>query len=251
MKQRAKPDAPPALRRIMSTRPTRIAIGALAAVALLAGGWWAYFKFTTIPPPDLAVAKSDEVASFLGSERGFARMSVDDRQEYLAQTCQRFGQGQDRVEFVQALDRMSDREQKVFLDAFFEVGRTRVVQHAEVFNKLRSPREKKQFVDHAIRTLDGITRSLNGSAVGPAPGLVSAPMPGAPDGPVPSIGEPFKRHLPRGGDELMKEVVNRTTAKDRADAKPFIDAMAARYKELRDSGQLEQFLRSAAPSMGG
>ncbi len=215
----------------MSGRTKKTLMAVLASVVIIGGGVWGYYKVTTIPPPDLTVAKSEDVAAYLGNSRGFARLPVDNRQEFLFRACQRFGEGEARVEFSRSLHRMPRRAREVFLDAVYDLTRVRIVEHARAFNKTSSRRERVRFVDRAIRNFEGMRRPLSGATVR---GM------GGPGAPAVNLGEPFKNDLPRGSDEFMKVAVAQTTARERAEIKPFVDAVAARYRELRDSGQLEQ-----------
>ena len=60
-----------------------------------------------------------------------------------------------------------------------------------------------------------------------------SPMAGGPGVAPVRFGDVFKDVLPKGSDELMKVVIDRTTARERTEVKPFVDAWAARYRELK------------------
>lgn len=233
MSQKARQPAKPGAGSALTDRTKKIVLGVLAGVIVIGGGWYAYYELTTVPPPNLENAKGQQVADYLGNPRGFARLSVDERQDFLVRTCQRYAYGEPRHEFVGALHRMSSRERQVFLDAFYDVGRTRVMDHAQDFSKLTSAKQKRDYIDDAIRDFGSIRASLGGTAPPPS-GVANIPQG--------SFGDPFKNDLPRGSDELMKVVVSKTTARERKDVKPFVDAVAARYKELQKNGELDKLL---------
>jgi len=223
----------------MSPR-TKKALVVLAACALVVGGgWWAYYKFTTVPPPDLKIAGSDEVVDFLGNGRGFARMSIPRREEYLVRTYQRFSRGEARAQFYNSLQRMPRSDRQVFLDAFVDIGRVRVMEHARNYNQLTSRRERSRCVDRAIRHFERMRGHLGGRASGGGP----VPVRGSDDGgrPALNLGDPFRNDLPRGSDELAKVIVTRTNARERAEAGAFIDALTTRYQQLKDPAARRRF----------
>jgi len=223
----------------LSARSKKIALGVLGAIVVIVGCWWAYYEFTTIPAPDLATAKSDDVVHFLGSRRGFARLSVDERQGFLVRTVQRFSEGEAREQFAASLNQMSSGQRQVFIDSVFEVSKVRAMEQARAFKAVskKSRRQRVDFLDNAICKFERMRQPLKSSPARAGAGGAAAPMP--------SLGAVFKNDLPKGSDELMKVVVSRTSAKQRAEIKPFVDAVASRYKELKDSGQLEELLASA------
>ena len=52
---------------------------------LLAMGacWWGYEKLTLLPPAEASKCSVEKVAEYVGSERGLAAMSIEQREEYL------------------------------------------------------------------------------------------------------------------------------------------------------------------------
>ena len=73
---------------------------ALGSVALIGGGWWSYFTFTTVTPPALATATTEDVVEFLVDTRGYARLSIPQREAFLVDTYQRFNTYEDRASLV-------------------------------------------------------------------------------------------------------------------------------------------------------
>jgi len=190
-------------------------IGSACAI-LIGGGWWAYHSLSTVSPPKLDAAPPEELVKFLGNERGFARMSIPRREEYMYRAGERYTKGAARDEFNRALRQMSAHERQVFLDAAFEVGKVRFMEQARDFNQLPQ-RQQMTFVNTAMQKFTRMQRSMAGYS------------------PSDSMGQPFKQDMPSSSDELTKTLVTRTTATERAEAQPLIDAMAERHKQLKDN----------------
>lgn len=223
-------------------------IGAIC-VLVIGGGWWAYFKLTTIPPPPLtADTKPEKVVAWMGNSQGIARMPTVQREQYLAQVYQQYGTGPARTDFVQAMNRMSSGEKQVLFEATFDIAQMRVIEAARKYNNMPIS-QRSQFVDSTIRQIE----SVRGGLVGPAqrggaaagPGGMGAGGPGGPGG-APggsNIGNVMKDTMPTGADELNKILVSRTNGQERAEAQPFVDSLASRYKQLQQKpGALQQLL---------
>jgi hypothetical protein len=230
----------------ISEKTRNIALIVASCVLVIGGGYWAYATFSTVAPPDLQKASAQEVASFLGNDRGISRMNIDEREAYLANVfTDRFGRGEDQTELNRALRRMSSMERQVLQEATFEVAKVRVLDHARDYQNM-SGRQQAQFVDQAIRDFEQLQRHIGtfgqqatgrqrpkNTPVGPRGG------PAAP--PEESFIEDFRRDMPTGSDELMKAVVSRTNARERAVAQPLLEAIAARKAELEDSNARARF----------
>ncbi len=214
IKKKAKGPAPGLLSRI----PTRVRNAALIGVgsaAVLAAGVWAYYEFTTITPPKLAVASADQVTSYLGDARGFRRLSIPKREEFLTNAYQQFSSEEGRVALNRALRSMSMQERQVLMDATVDVMRTRVVEFSDEYNRLPKT-DRPQFVDNVISNFRRMQGDLGGQGK-----------------PNMNVGEPFKPFAPERSDDWSKVLVTRTTAKERAKAQPLIDALAKRVQETR------------------
>lgn len=195
---------------------------------------------TSIPPPDLATAEADDVVRFLGEPSAFPSLSWREREEFLLAIRQRYVAGEDRNEFSDALARMSDPERRVFLESASEITHRRAMEKARAYNRIAetaSPRERTEFIDNAIRSFERMRRPLRAN-----PAAATEPARG---GPLFGPGSLFASAMPRGSAGMMRIVVHKTTAAERAKMKPFADAIAARYRELRDSGELDRLLARA------
>ena len=196
------------------SKQTQMTIAALAgAVVLIVGGWWTYMKLTTVPPPDLAEASTEEVADYLGEQRGFARQSIAGREAFLAETFQKYSSYDDRLSLCRSLDRLSQREKQVLVDATYEVFHTRVMEIADQFNRQTTKKKKKEFVDKAIGNFRKMQANLGGGG--------DANL---------NVGQPFKSFLPQRKEEWQKMLITKTTPSDRAKALPLLEAFAEREK---------------------
>jgi hypothetical protein len=192
-------------------------LAGLAGLGVIWGVVWAYYKYTTIPVPPLASTKAEEVCSYLGDARGFSRLSIPKREEFLIGVYQQFNTEQGVQEFNQALRSMSMQEREVFLDATMEVGRARVMEFADEYNKLPRGKDRSQFVDKVITNFRTLQGDLGGKG-----------------NPSMNVGEPFKPFAPQRSDEWSKMLVTKTTARERAKAQPLIDAISKRLKEMEN-----------------
>jgi hypothetical protein len=228
----ARKKAPPRVRRIqLSDRSKLIVLVTTGCLTLVVGGWWAYMKLTTVPPPPIETSTPQHVVKFLGDQRGFPHMRLDDREQYLADMYKRFGEGEARQELANAFAQMSSRERQVFVDTAIEGFKVRFLESANEYNRL--PVNKRgQFVDRMIRTFESQRSSLAGTGSGGTRG------PGAARGgrgKAENLGEPFKAMVPTTTDGMTKLLVSKSNSRQRAKAQPLFDAVAVRYKEIQDS----------------
>jgi len=194
-----------------------ILVGA-GSVALIVGLAWAYYALTTVPPPPVDKTPVQEVTDYLGNPRGYSRLSVPRREEYLVSVYQQYNTPQGMTDLNRALRSMSMQERQVFVDATFDVAREKVLVLAEEFNRT-PPKDRQRFVDHAI----GNFRSLQGNL-------------GGGGNPNMNVGEPFKPLAPEQSEDWNKVLFSKTSARDRVKAEPLIDAMAKRLREQKAQG---------------
>ena len=195
---------------------------AAACIGVIGGGIWAYTTFTTIRPPPPAKSTPEDVTAFLGNARGFARMPIDRRAEYMANAIQQFSDPDSLRRFHDSLNRMSKRRRQVFSDAVFDAGRVQFVDKAREYNRM-PPRNRGRFIDQTIRDFETLQSKFSGP-------------PGAG-----SLGKVFEKDMPRGTDEWMKFIVTKTSPRERAEAEDLFDALAARSKELKDPRERRMF----------
>ncbi len=209
-------------------------LSVLAGAIVLVGGVGAYLKFSTVPPPDLADAQVDEVVEFLGTANGYARMPINQREQYVNEAYQKFASYEDRVAMHRGFRQMTDREREVFLNASFEVVKERFLEQAREYNTLGRA-GKARFVDNAIRNLEGVQAQIIGGG--------GAPI--GPNGERVDLGDPFMGHTPRTVEEGYSRVWDMTTPKERDEGRELADSMAARMKQLDENpSERERFRRA-------
>lgn len=208
----SKKSAKPARKMSLSDQQKKILLILVGAVLVLGGGWWAYFSLTTIAPPNLAAAAPADVVKYLGEPRGFSRMAVERREEYLIQAYNQFSKGENRQKMNEAFARMAPAQRQVFLDAAFETAKVKFVKEAKEFNRIPL-QQRPQFVDRLVSSFDQRRHNVGGY------------------GPQDNVAESFKSSMPTSTDGLAKAVVSRTTARERAETQPLFEAVAAKYKE--------------------
>lgn|GEM_PF-729017 len=229
----------------ISQRTKIILLISSACVIVIGGAWWAYYSLSTDPLPQLEVATPQKVVDFLGSGRGFARMSVSEREQFLYRAVEQHARGDSRDQFNQALRRMSRGQRQVFLDAVFDVSKVRFLERARDYSRLPK-RQRKQFVTSALRDFRRLQRAIGGQSSGSFSGGSSSGGGGTGNAPANrfdnSMAEPFRGDLPSSSDEFTKAIVTRTNPSERSEAQPFIDAVAERYQELKKNpGAMARF----------
>jgi hypothetical protein len=207
----------------MSDRTKKTIAVAAGSLALIAGLWWGYFNFTTIAPPDLKAPgvenRMSEVVHFLGEQRGVGRLTTDQKEQFLLSAYDVYGtKPETRAKFIHELNTMSSGERRVLNDAIFDIGHKKVVAQAQEYASL-PPAQRPAFLDKALGEFTQLREKVAGQ------------------GPADSLSDPLKSVAPTNGDEMMKTIVDRTDGKERSQAKPFVDAMAAKYKEQEKKGK--------------
>jgi hypothetical protein len=205
---------------VISDRTKKILAISSGGIVLVVGLWWAYFQFTTVPPPDLkapdAQANVEGVVQYLGDRRGFGRLSTARQEAFLYTAYEVYGRSPDsRRRFVRAMNQMSSAEREVLNNGIFEIGRGHVMESAREYASIAPP-QRSRYIDGAYSKFEQLRTGLAGENVGGGEGNLSAPL---------------NKDLPDNSDEMMKLLADRTSARERSDAKPFIDAMAAKHKE--------------------
>ncbi len=201
---------------MLSPQTRNALIAVAAAVGVLVGGWWAYMKLTTIPPPVLAETAPERVAEYLGDSRGFSRLSIPRREEFLVEVAYRFENPQERAAFTSALRQMTRQEQETLLDATFEVFQVHVMDLADRYNRQPTPRARAAFARQASQDFRQIQSRLGGGG-----------------NPEMSMGEPFREFVPQSSEQWQRMLVTRTTPTERARAQPLIEEMMKQEREQR------------------
>jgi hypothetical protein len=197
---------------------------AIAAVVLLAGGYWVFDMLMAPAKPDAAVASTDQIADYLGHRRGFERLSVDNREKYLVEIIRACDTPEKVAEMSRALDRLPPSDKQRFLDATFEIGKERFMVAAKEYTKLPQ-KKRRHFVDDVIDNFDNFAQRIATNGTGPT-GFQN------------SLASPFKNHIPDRSDEWHKMIIARTTPSERAKAKPLADALMERVDERHSQSRV-------------
>jgi hypothetical protein len=211
-------------------------IAGVVGVLVLVLGVWAFEVLTAPPKPDLKVAKIDQVIEFLGHPRGFARMPVEKREQFLVDVAQAYSTPQRFEEMSHALAQMSFVERQQFVDGVFEIGKVKFVKASEEY--ARTPKkDRAQFVDHVIRDMERLRASLTATPGGGDRPRVAGGGGGPQMASVGSLASVFKEHVPTKSDAWAKAIVDRTTPAERQKAKPLADDVAKRLDQLHNDPQ--------------
>jgi len=198
------------------SRRTKATLGiAAASLVVIVGSWWAYFKFTTVPPPDLASAQPEDVAEFLGNDRGYGRLPPSQAEAFLVRTYERFNTYEGRANLVRSFRQLPPSQQKICIDKTFDVAREITLRCAEEYRDLPK-KEKKKYVDQTIHRFQAMQGELGGRG-----------------DPNVDFGQVAMPHLPRSSNDMRKLLVTRTTPSQRARAEPFINAIVQRRENQR------------------
>jgi hypothetical protein len=176
----------------------------------LAGAWIVFGWLLAPPVPDPQVATVEEVADFLSHKRGLARLPVQRRKEVLGRTLTYYSRDPVRREMLaDRIEQMAPRERVVIREAVFEIVKEDFITDAKEFLKL--PEEKKEkFVEQKLEEYESVRQEYRGR-----------------DG-ARNIGESFMNDpgVPSRSDAFAKAIVTRTTARERAMAKPYADKIS-------------------------
>ncbi|MBN1491774.1 MAG: hypothetical protein JXA69_17810 [Phycisphaerae bacterium] len=201
-----------------STKKALLAGG--IGLVVLVGAVLAFDMLTAPPEPDLQMATAEEVSGFLGHRRGFARLSLEEREAFLGEVAQRCDTPERIQALSLALSHLSYEERQQFLDATFEITKDKFLKAAEQYT--RTPKaQKRQFADHSLKQLQTLQQKLCGT-----PPVGGPPREG-------SLASAFQDHFPDKSEAWIKMVVARTTPAERALAKPFIDDMVERAERTQ------------------
>lgn len=202
----------------LSDRTKKILLGSSGGVLVVVASFWAYYTFTTVPPPKLDKATAADVASFLGNERGISRLNYDNREKFLADMWAKFGDGDKREQLAAAFDKMTPAQRDVFINASFDLAKDRFLKQATTFQDL-PPHKRTEFVDNMINQIE--TQRLSIGGAGPRSGKSN-------------LAKAFESAVPNTTDGMTKVLIDRTNARQRAKAQPLFDAITVRYKERQD-----------------
>lgn len=207
----------------LSEKQKLVLLVSAGSLVLVVGAIWGWYQFTTVPPPNIAATppeQVDEIVAYMGNARGYGRLPVEQQEKFFMEAFDKYARpgGETRLRFVQAMDRWSSAEREVFNNAQFEITRKKVMEQARQYNSL-PPSQRAKFIDQNLAKMEQMRADFAGASR------------------AESIGEPMKKGAPTSSDELMKILVNKTDASERAEAKPYVDAMAERVKQKQQQEQ--------------
>ncbi|MGB9623324.1 MAG: hypothetical protein ACPMAQ_00540 [Phycisphaerae bacterium] len=203
-----------------------------AGLVVVVLGVWAFQVLVAPAKPDLKVATVKQVCEYLGHPRGFASLPVDRREEFLADVVRTYSAPERFEDMSRALAQMSFIERQQLVDAVFEIGKDKFVKASQEY--VRTPKkDRPAFVDKVIRDMESFRAGLVGT---PTAGARSAHGGGGgagpQAGPVNSLANVFKDHVPTKSDAWAKMLVDRTSPSERQQAKPLADDLAQRLDQL-------------------
>ena len=203
--------------------------GVLGAIVVASGAYFAYDKVTAIAPPDVKEAKPEEIGDFMGHPRGFARLPVPKRGEFLGGLAAAHTKPEKREKLAKAFRRMTSEEKKVCWDAIWDVGYDAVNKEVDAFRKL-PPEERAAFIDKRIAAYNRgrIYVAGNSRAAQYSP---------------PLFDESWLEGMPTNSDGMVKMIIAKTRPKDRVRMKPFVEALTSRVDELdKNPREKQRFL---------
>lgn len=181
---------------------------AIVSVVFVIGAWFLFDTLVAPPIPDLETAEPEEVADFLVDRRGWRKLSVPERKQWLIRLVQTH-QEQRRADALESAIRrrpLSDRQ--VFVDGFFEVAMPEVMAKARQFNKLPA-RQRGQFLQDQLTGFNGMSAAFGGLAT------------------------PFGAALPNDSPGWTKMLVEKTSPSQRSLAKPYIEGLTNMIRTMR------------------
>lgn len=199
------------------SRRTKITIiAALSGVVVCVGGAWLFYQFTTIPKPDLLKAEPTQVAEYLGDSRGFSRLAIPQREQFLVEVIKKCDTPEKVERMSQALRKLSFSQQQELLDASFDIGKERFLEASAKY--AQTPKnQKKAFVDNMLDQFGNMRTQIGGQDF-------SNPN---------NLANPFKDHIPTKSDQWTKMILSRTSPSERSKAKPLVDDITNRAEEMK------------------
>ncbi len=149
--------------------------------------------------PDIQTASAEQVAAFLANKRGFARIPMDDRRKMLFEiwnSSQELSEG-----MGEAFARLASRDREQVRIAAMQVAMDHLVRAARAYRQL-NPKERDRFIIDFLDEHEKLRVQLRGMA------------------------DSFQDTLPTETDGWTKAIVTETTARQRAQVKPFVDHLA-------------------------
>jgi hypothetical protein len=229
-------------------RQIGFALGGVVGAALICvAGYWVYGRVMGVPTPDAKNAPAEQIAHFLGHSEGFARLPAKKRMSYLNEVMVTHSDAEParKEELASALQKMTTEEKVTLREAVWDVGYKNFVDEVDVYYRT-PPEEKADFVDKKIHEYYRLRCYLTGD---------SGHGGGGGGGRGAIVDQSWAAGLPTDSDGLVKSIVARTRPEDRAEMKPYVDALRTRLLELKkDPRERERLLArysDSDPTLGG
>ena len=193
-------------------------IGLGGGLLLIVCAWFALNWIFAPSVPDPKAAPAEEVATFLCHKRGLARLPIPKRKQFLGETFDYYGKNPARRDMLaDMIEQMAPSERVVIREAVFEIAKEEFMIDAKQFLKLPDDK-KEEFIEKKIEAYESARNGLQGRG---ATGK--------------NIGESFMHDpgVPSRSDAWAKALVSRTSARERAMAKPYMDKLSEAVEQRK------------------
>jgi hypothetical protein len=192
----------------------RAALTGMVIGLTILGGYVAYEAMATPATPVIATASAAEVVAYISNERGLARLSQIEQEQFLGHWKDHVLQPEAQKELKACFDGLPTEQRKKFTDAIFKHIKRAFLSDAKQFSKMISTQERSRFV---LRKVDEYA----------AQALFAKEVAGA-----------FKADAIRSGPtDFQQWVLEHTTAEERAISEPYVDALKQGRELARKQGR--------------
>lgn len=214
--------------RLRKHRRSLLALSAI--VATLAAAyvvWWTVQAVAIRPPvPDLQVAGNQQIVDFMAHPQGLERLSLPDREAFIVELVRTCAEPLRRRDLVRRIRQMSSGERVEIREALVHTVRDRIVEDSKEYQRVEGAAFREEFVNQRMGNYARLQKSLKGKA------------------PEENILLTLDERLPQNTEGWTKYFLSRTRPTERALAKPFLDHVEQRIRELNDSDyERERFER--------
>lgn len=209
-------------------RRSLLAVAAIVATVVVATSlWWTVDVVAFRPPvPDLQVAENQQIIEFMAHPKGLDRLSLPDREQFILDLVQTCSEPERRREFVRRIRQLSGGERAEIREALTHTVRDRINRDAEEYREVAGAAARQEFVNRRMGRYRRMQKSLKG------------------DAPEENILLTLDEKLPDSTEGWTKYFLNRTTPTERAMAKPYLDHVEERMRQMKNSEyEREQFER--------
>lgn len=210
----ASETAPPQPRNPES-RSSTIAMLVVGAIILTGAAWYVVDLALTPPKPDPATAPMEQIAAYMASSRGLARLPIAERKDFVLALVARCLEGRDdAAALADVFSRMAPSDVEHARNALFDIVKDQVLTDAKIYNKI-PPEKREEFVRGRLAAFDELRRKV----IGPERSLIRR-IAGA-------------AGTETDSDDWGQLILSRTTAGERHLAKPFVDHLARLIEQER------------------